>query len=773
MWKCKEEGVFGGKALTVTQFGASFSLFLGILVLILILRVPEIHTDRTVSTESTRRFCLWTNFCGIAFSSIAVATSMTVVSNPSHHFETVNMGLMLGWVFTATLTIFWTMAFYYHTTHVLNLPRRKGDINILLATSRLMLRDIVNNTTRAAVVIGITFTATVVGFFIFTNISTREDRFPHLFIAFFLVYLLFDLILLVMLVQVTVSTRLLASMPILANRILICVSIGFLSFVWLILVFSKGLSSGSGYAIPKHQACFYFWFNKALLPPVILSVQLNSIAFLTPRSICGMISSCCRCLSRVTLSAADTADSAGDVMDTCALSCLEACPFSSSSPEDNRAMIRLSGSNHSRPNSLLSCDGDAFLMDRLEEFLEAIDIEPLIIPPQFIEVSKAPIAAGGFAQVHSGVFAGKKVAIKKVFTQFSEGKNDEFGHEVRILNLLKGDPHVILLHGVSIQGDRDVFTLLMVLEWCPLSLTDLITNVRKPQRNNSFKAWLSPKTPQLPILGPSLFLEIAKQLMNALLMLHFKGFVHRDLKPDNILFSDPQRPDCSLKLCDFGTARIAEDGRCSHYTDLGGLSPLYSPPEAINVPNLQSTISELIQPPGFEKAEIVVHDKFDENGYDGRKFDMYSTGMILREMWLKDKPSLVRNSDLSAQDIPDASLDMLNKTVAGYRPDLTITGPFGYLSPELMDLTERLWDPIPDRRPTAKEAKEILESDSVRKFIDMKQRTWSGSFHKRMIDDDVVVADSPLFSDHASTSRSSIGISGMGVNIEESLLENE
>ena len=64
--------------------------------------------------------------------------------------------------------------------------------------------------------------------------------------------------------------------------------------------------------------------------------------------------------------------------------------------------------------------------------------------------------------------------------------------------------------------------------------------------------------------------------------------------------------------------------------------------------------------------------------------------MILREMWLKDKPSLVRNSDLSAQDIPDASLDMLNKTVAGYRPDLTITGPFGYLSPELMDLTVSL-----------------------------------------------------------------------------------
>lgn len=70
------------------------------------------------------------------------------------------------------------------------------------------------------------------------------------------------------------------------------------------------------------------------------------------------------------------------------------------------------------------------MMERLVEEFQAMEAPPVIIPPQFIEVSQMPVAAGGFAQIHKGMFAGKRVAVKKVFTQFSEGRMDEFNHEV-------------------------------------------------------------------------------------------------------------------------------------------------------------------------------------------------------------------------------------------------------------------------------------------------------------------------------------------------------
>lgn len=163
-----------------------------------------------------------------------------------------------------------------------------------------------------------------------------------------------------------------------------------------------------------------------------------------------------------------------------------------------------------------------------------------------------------------------------------------------------------------------------------------------------------------------------------------------DIKPDNILFSDPTRPESSLKLCDFGTAQITNDGRCSVHTDFGGLSPLCkcqhtcnqhtpsdslllsdSPPEAIHAPALQSVL------PQIETA----------GDYDGRKFDMFSAGMVMWEMWIKERPVLERAGSILCEiDLEDSALDILSKTAAGYRPDLTVDGPFGVLSPCLFDL---------------------------------------------------------------------------------------
>ena len=50
-------------------------------------------------------------------------------------------------------------------------------------------------------------------------------------------------------------------------------------------------------------------------------------------------------------------------------------------------------------------------------------------------------------------------------------------------------------------------------------------------------------------------LTLVYNLMNAIHFLHSVGVVHRDLKPDNILFNS----DCHIMLCDFGLARSFDE----------------------------------------------------------------------------------------------------------------------------------------------------------------------------------------------------------------------
>lgn len=71
--------------------------------------------------------------------------------------------------------------------------------------------------------------------------------------------------------------------------------------------------------------------------------------------------------------------------------------------------------------------------------------------------------------------------------------------------------------------------------------------------------------------------KIMKGLLSAVEHVHQKNFVHRDLKPDNVLLGDPEKLD-SVKLADFGlSAQIKinfEEALCE---DIGTL--LYMAPE--------------------------------------------------------------------------------------------------------------------------------------------------------------------------------------------------
>jgi mitogen-activated protein kinase 1/3 len=53
------------------------------------------------------------------------------------------------------------------------------------------------------------------------------------------------------------------------------------------------------------------------------------------------------------------------------------------------------------------------------------------------------------------------------------------------------------------------------------------------------------------------------QMLKGLKHLHSSSIIHRDLKPANILLNE----DCSLKICDFGLARIVDSSQVAKGSD--------------------------------------------------------------------------------------------------------------------------------------------------------------------------------------------------------------
>ncbi len=79
------------------------------------------------------------------------------------------------------------------------------------------------------------------------------------------------------------------------------------------------------------------------------------------------------------------------------------------------------------------------------------------------------------------------------------------------------------------------------------------------------------------------FFKIFSQVLSGLRFCHEKGIVHRDIKPSNILITDREVKTDSIKLVDFGIAKVLpeSDSSIDHLTQTGELlgSPLYMSPE--------------------------------------------------------------------------------------------------------------------------------------------------------------------------------------------------
>jgi serine/threonine protein kinase len=192
------------------------------------------------------------------------------------------------------------------------------------------------------------------------------------------------------------------------------------------------------------------------------------------------------------------------------------------------------------------------------------------------------IGAGGMAVVYSATQQSfnRKVAIKVLMPSFTADTEfaDRFLREAQIVSSLS-HPHIIPVYDF---GQRNG-TFYIVMEY--LAGGDLAKKIPKG-------------------LSEEEILQITRDVAAALHFAHAKGFIHRDVKPDNVMF----REDNSAVLTDFGIAR--KQNANTQMTRAG---------QTVGTPKYMSP------------------QQLQGRAVDGRS-DIYSLGIMFYEMLVKQTP---------------------------------------------------------------------------------------------------------------------------------------
>ena len=164
------------------------------------------------------------------------------------------------------------------------------------------------------------------------------------------------------------------------------------------------------------------------------------------------------------------------------------------------------------------------------------------------------LGRGGFAEVYLGehIRLNTQAAIKVRYEQFEKDDAEQFLKEAQtIANLVH--PHIVRIFDFDVH-DGVPF---LVMEYAP--------NGTLRQRY--------PKNTRVPL---ETIISHIKQITDALQYAHDEKFIHRDIKPDNMLLG--RRDD--ILLSDFGLALVAQSTRLQSLQELGGTA-YYMAPEQL------------------------------------------------------------------------------------------------------------------------------------------------------------------------------------------------
>lgn len=215
----------------------------------------------------------------------------------------------------------------------------------------------------------------------------------------------------------------------------------------------------------------------------------------------------------------------------------------------------------------------------------AAELPPPVLPdiPGYRLISE--LGSGGTSRVYLAIqdSIGRKVALK-VSNQSSSDMAavERFVREAKIMSRLS-HPYIVAVHDVGQAGDWHY----IAMEY--LGGGSLKQRIRKRGMD----------------IGDAV--RIIAQITQALDFAHDKGFLHRDIKPGNILF----RHDGSAVLTDFGIARP---------TSLGALS-------SAATPSLPASVSAtVVGTPRYMSPEQAKGKSLD------RRSDLYSVGILMFEL---------------------------------------------------------------------------------------------------------------------------------------------
>ena len=195
-------------------------------------------------------------------------------------------------------------------------------------------------------------------------------------------------------------------------------------------------------------------------------------------------------------------------------------------------------------------------------------------------IEENEIGKGAFSTVYKGKCKNKEdfVAIKKIkFSCLNSYRKKIVENEILIHKKLDNKNIVKFIHVF-----HTVNNLYIVLEYCNFgTLTNFINFISQIEKENSWNQ----KIKYFYIY------DIVVQIKNSIFYLYKKGYLHRDIKPDNILLSISGN-EFTVKLSDFGFSLNYQSSE--NIEELCG-SPLYMSPEILlyNKNSLKSDIWSL------------------------------------------------------------------------------------------------------------------------------------------------------------------------------------